>query len=58
MCRVIRLEGSSLNSFKGYLAEIKEYKKGNDHALVILHAQNVCNKIKIPVKQLAKINYT
>jgi hypothetical protein len=55
MCRIIRMEGSYLNSFKGYLAEIKEYKKGNKFALVILHAQNVCNKIKMPVKQLAKL---
>ncbi len=47
--KMIYKENSELNSFKGYIGEIKDYKKGNDHALLILHAQIYPKLTKVPL---------
>jgi hypothetical protein len=48
--RVHYLQGSSLNDFKGYIGEIRDYKQGQEHALVTLHALNTQRPIKMNIQ--------
>lgn len=49
MVKIIRKQNSSLNYYKGYVGEIKEYKQGRDKALVFLHAINSYTRIWFPI---------
>jgi hypothetical protein len=40
----------------GYIGEIRQYFKGNDSAMVILHALNNVQPIKFPIECLVKID--
>lgn len=40
----------------GYIGEIKQFFKGDDSAMVILHALNNVQPIKFPIECLVKIN--
>jgi hypothetical protein len=55
MIIIKRYENSKFNVYKGYIAEIKEYKKNSDHAYVILHALNYPSLIKIPIVHFEKL---
>ena len=53
--KIVYLENSPFNYYKGYIAEIREYIKGAEHAFVCLPAQNTQNKLKISIKQFIKL---
>lgn len=53
--QIVKVENSYLNHYKGYVGEIKEYRVGNTHALVVLHAMIHLRKIKFPIKHLVKL---
>jgi hypothetical protein len=48
--RVIGLEGSLLNVYKGYIGEVRDYRRGQDYALVTLMALNNGNLLKMPLE--------
>ena len=50
--KVIRLENSELNYYKGYIGEVRDYKKDQNHALIFLHARNNNVVISFPLKHL------
>ena len=55
MVKIIYVKNSLLNSYKGYNGEIKNFKSGQDFALVFLHGiQHKCI-IKFPLKHLMHI---
>lgn len=55
MVKIIYVKNSILNSYKGYIGEVKNYKYGQDFALVFLHGiQHKCI-IKFPLKHLIHI---
>jgi hypothetical protein len=54
--KVIKLENSVLNHYKGYIGEIRDYKRDQSHALIFLHARNTNNYILFPLKHLEKYN--
>jgi hypothetical protein len=53
--RMIHRPNSILNCYKGYIGEIKEYKKGQSYALIFLYAINTYNLIKVPIEHFIKI---
>lgn len=55
--KIIGLPNSNLNSYKGYIGEIKDYKQDQDFALVFLHGITALSIIKFPLKHLIKCNY-
>lgn len=54
--RMINIPNSILNCYKGYIGEIKEYKKGQSYALIFLYPINTYNLIKVPIEHFIKIN--
>ena len=54
--KIIRMENSDLNIYKGYLGEIKDYKKGQDFALVYLLATFNLSVVKFPLEHFILIN--
>lgn len=54
--KIIYLKGSPLNSYKGYIGEIRDYKKDQDSALVFLHAISSQCVVKFPLQHFYKIN--
>jgi hypothetical protein len=52
--KIIKLENSELNHYKGYIGEIRDYKKDQSHALIFLHARNTNTYILFPLKHLEK----
>jgi hypothetical protein len=55
--KIIYQKNSILNCYKGYIGEIKEYRKEQTHALVFLHAINSTQFIKFPLTHFIKYNY-
>lgn len=53
--QIIHLENSQLNMFKGYIGEIKEYKRGNDNAMIFLYALPYYKLIRMPISHFKKI---
>jgi transcription antitermination factor NusG len=47
--KIIRLEGSPLNVYKGYNGEIKEYIYRSDSAYIVLEAMTYPRRIKFPL---------
>jgi hypothetical protein len=47
--KIIGIKDSFLNHYKGYIGEIKDYKKDQDFALVFLHCINNVSIIKFPI---------
>jgi hypothetical protein len=56
MIKIVRLEGGGFNHCKGYIGEVKEYKQGQVTALVILHAVNTPQLIKMPIEHFIKLD--
>ena len=54
--KIIGLPNSNLNSYKGYIGEIKDYKQDQDFALVFLHCITALSIIKFPLKHLIKLD--
>lgn len=56
LVRIKRLEGGKLNCYKGYIGEIKEYKRYQNHALVLLHALNEPKLFRVPLDHFDALN--
>lgn len=56
MVRVIYLENSYYNSFKGYIGEIKSFSKNKDHASIHLHACPSYKVINMPITHFQILN--
>jgi len=52
--RIVNVPNSKLNSYKGYIGEIRDYKRDQDFALVSLHAIIALPIIKFPLVHLIK----
>lgn len=53
--RIVYLKNSSLNAYKGYIGEIKDYKYGKDDAIVFLHGINCLTFVKFPLEHFILI---
>lgn len=53
--KIVYLEGSQYNDYKGYIGEVKEYKKGKDYAIIMIVSTNVPKFIKISLKHFIKM---
>lgn len=54
--KIIYVKDSPLNSYKGYIGEIRDYKKDQDSALVFLHPITSQCIVKFPLHHFYKIN--
>jgi hypothetical protein len=50
MVRIIYNENSVLNSYKGYIGEIRDYKNEHDFAVIFLHGITNQTFIRFPLK--------
>jgi hypothetical protein len=48
--KILRIDGGQFNHYKGYIGEIKEYRRGQTNAFVLLHAVNVPRLLSIPLE--------
>jgi hypothetical protein len=55
--RIVQLENSPLNNYKGYNGEIRQYVKNAEHAYIVLEAINNSASIKFPIKHFVKIEH-
>jgi hypothetical protein len=53
--RILHLKNSPLNAYKGYIGEIKDYKYGQDYAIVFLHGINCLTFVKFPLDHFTLI---
>lgn len=56
MVKIIGVPNSILNNYKGYIGEIKDYKRDQDFALVFLHGITALSIIKFPLTHLIKFD--
>jgi hypothetical protein len=54
--KIIYLKNSSLNIYKGYVGDIREYRKDQDSAIIFLHAISSNNAIRFPIEHFVKID--
>jgi hypothetical protein len=52
--KVVRLENSILNQYKGYIGTIRDSQKSSDTCMVVLDALNSGASIRFPKKHLVK----
>ena len=45
--KIIGVKNSILNNYKGYIGEVRDYKKDQDFAIIFLHCNY--NRIKFPI---------
>lgn len=55
--KIIRLEDSPLNVYKGYFGEIKEYIQRSDSAYIVLEAMAYPRRIKFPLGHFVRRNF-
>ena len=55
--KIVRMKNSVLNVYKGYIGEIKDYRRGQDYAMVTLNAVNNSTPIKIPLEHFEILEY-
>lgn len=55
--KMIYKEKGGYNMYKGYIGEIREYRKGQDYAMVILHAMVNMRLMRVPIDHFIKIDY-
>jgi hypothetical protein len=51
---IVRLAGSPLNFYKGYLGEIREYRNGCDYAIVVLQTTCYPRLLHMPLNHFIK----
>lgn len=56
LVKIIYIKDSILNTYKGYIGEIKEYRKDMDSAVIFLHCITSFTSIKFPIEHFIKIN--
>jgi len=56
--RVVYLNGSMMNVYKGYIGEVRDYRRGQDYALVTLSALNNRNLLKMPLEHFEIIYHS
>jgi len=54
--KIIHVKDSNLNSYKGYIGEIREYRKDQDFAVIFLHTIPSHNAIRFPIQHFIKID--
>lgn len=54
--KIIYQKNSILNSYKGYIGEIKEYRNEQNTAVIFLHAISTFRLIRFPITHFVKIN--
>lgn len=54
--KIIYQKNSTLNHYKGYIGEIKEYRKEQDSAVIFLHAISTFRLIRFPITHFIKNN--
>ena len=57
MVKIIYKKNSIYNTYKGYVGEIKDYKKGFDNARLFLHAVNNKTIVTLPLDHFIKLEY-
>jgi hypothetical protein len=55
--KIIRVKNSILNVYKGYIGEIRDYRRGQDYAMVTLNAVNNSTPIKVPLEHFEILEY-
>jgi transcription antitermination factor NusG len=53
--KIIYMKNSILNTYKGYIGEIKEYRKDMDSAVIFLHCITSFTSIRFPIEHFVKI---
>jgi len=56
MVKIMGVKGSILNSYKGYIGEVRDYKRDKDSAMIFLHAIAYPTTIKFPLYHFVKID--
>jgi hypothetical protein len=56
MVKIMGVKGSILNSYKGYIGEVRDYKRDKDSAMIFLHALTYPTTIKFPLYHFVKID--
>mgnify|MGYP000856562619 FL=1 len=56
MVKIMGVKGSILNSYKGYIGEVRDYKRDKDSAMIFLHAITYPTTIKFPLYHFVKID--
>ena len=54
--KIIYLKNSNLNIYKGYVGDIREYRKDQDSAIIFIHAISSSNNIRFPIEHFIKID--
>ena len=54
--KIIYLKNSNLNIYKGYVGDIREYRKDQNSAIIFLHAISSSNNIRFPIEHFIKID--
>lgn len=55
MVKIVYKQGSIFNYYKGYIGEVKDYKRGHSHARVLLHAPSYPCIIRVPLDHFVKL---
>ncbi len=55
--KIIYKPNGRYNTYKGYIGEVREYRKDRDFAMVILHAMVNMKLMRIPIDHFIKIDY-
>lgn len=55
LVQIIRKPKSALNIYKGYIGEIKHFRKGQTQAIILLYAMAYPKCIKFPIDHFEKI---
>lgn len=54
--KIISVKDSLLNNYKGYIGEIKDYRRDQDYALVFLHCVQTLRIVKFPLEHFIHYN--
>ena len=54
--KIIGVKGSILNSYKGYIGEVRDYKRDKETAMILLHAITYQTTISFPLRHFIKID--
>jgi len=57
LVRIIRKPNSKLNIYKGYIGEVKHYRKGQEHAIIFLYAIASLKCVQFPLDHFVKFSF-